>query len=820
MSAASKPAADSSRSSKWDALVSLLAVVGIAILVNAILLPVSARLDLTQGQVHTLSDPSKDAARGLEGVTVTVYISKKLPDSLPTPQGGTVSLKGIERAFRDKLDEYAVASGGNLKLVFAEDNAPGVGTIEEQAEAAKLELFSGTEAQVTGGGELKFARYALGATFHYKTVHEVYAKALEPGFYEFEITKILLRLKEKYDSAQLQKEPLAKGKALLDAVKACNDAVQKAAKVDDAAPAAGLSLGGKSDPASKRLESLTAAQETWGKACGEVEAALGAAKPVLVGKSQFGDTLLATAEQFAQVQKELAGYLKPASNPDDKQQVPPGLAVAQLVPLLEQFAAEVDRSHTNLADSPGRRVVGFLCGHDEFCPFAEREPLVNEQLAGMLGQNNPMAKQIVQAVQQIGQAIDETNAKIGENLFTRKGYAIARVDAGKPIPADVAALIVYAPRKPLSDYDRYQLDQFLLSGRPVVVFAQPWQVELLNLAPGADVGQELRMDKNALTATQHNLGEVLAPYGIELSAKLTLDTKQVETVRLMQLVNRGGLQFQTQKDFPYALIPVADTFDASHALSRSLQQLPMPWATSVEASAKLKADKAFEVVPLISSSRTSLQKSGDVPVLPPRLSELVMGSAPSGPHTLALAVRGPFTSAFAGKDIPAKPAAPAAPDQPPPPADDAELAKRTRKDKGEGRIVVIASNLGIEGLSRPGILAGFDMGKLAQFDPQVLTEFQSWQAGFQNWQIRIGQVSHFLGSSLQFLTNVMDWTTAHEALVAIRSKGETRRPLQQVEPAEARHLRLGSLLVPPILFIAAGLLRWRLRRARNLSLAA
>jgi len=583
-----------------------------------------------------------------------------------------------------------------------------------------------------------------------------------------------------------------------------------------------LSLQAKTDPAAQRLQALAAGQASWSKSCGEVEPALTAAKPILTGKNQFGDTLLATAEQFHTVYKELGNYLSQPEGAGDKQQVPAAMAIPQLLTLLEQFTAEVDRSHTNLADSPGRRVVGFLCGHDEFCPFPEGQPLVNEQVVAMLGQNNPMAKQLAQAAQQIGQAIDETNGRIGENLFTRKGYAIRRVDGGAPIPSDISALIVYAPRKPLGDYDRYQLDQFLLSGRPVVVFAQPWEVALLNMAPADDIGQEMKMDKNSLTATAQNLDTVLAPYGIELGKKLTLDTTHVETVRLMQLVNRGGLQFQTQKDFPYALIPVAQDFDSGHALSRSLQHLPLPYATSVEASAKLKADKAFEVVEVIRSSKTSLQRGGDIAVLPPTLREQVLGAAPTGPHTLALYVRGPFASAFAGKDIPAKPAAAApAPDQPPPPAtEDAELAKRTRKDKGEGKILVVASHLGIEGLSRGSILAGFDMGKLGQFSPEMLKDYQAWNAGFQNWQIRIGQLSHLLGDSLQFLTNVMDWATAHEALVAIRSKGETRRPMQQVEPGDARNLRLGVLLGAPALLIAGGLVRWRSRRSRNLSLVA
>lgn len=811
----------SKKGTRTDALITLLAAIGIAVVLNALLSQTNVRADLTEQGIHTLSPASIKAASELEGVTITAYISKKLPETIPVAGGGKVALKGIERAFRDKLDEYVAASGGKIRLVYAEDNNPGVGTVEDQAEAAKLEAFSSSEAQLAGS-ELKFARYVLGATFHYQTVHEVLPKALQPGFLEFEITKILLRLKEKHEAAQIQKQPLAQGKAVFDAVKACSELVQKKAKVEDAKDesAAGLSLKGSSDPSQKRLEALQAAQEDIAKTCGQVASALSAATE-LKGKSQFGDQLLANAEQFKAVADELLQFVSGKAEQAKDKPKQAALAVTQLSAMLEEFFREVDRAHTNLTDSPGRKVVGFLCGHDEFCPFAEGQPLVQEQMAAMMGQNNPMMKQIVQAATQIAQGIDETNARIGDNLFTRRGYSIRRVEAAQPIPAEVSALIVYAPRKALDEYTRYQLDQFLLAGKPVVLFAQEWEAAVLNMAPADDMAQETRLDYTNLSATGSNLQDWLKPYGVDLKRELTLDSKHVESVRLMKLVNRGGLQFQTQQDFPYAAIPVATEFDRSHPLSKSLESLPVPYPTSVEPSAELAKDSRFEVVKILQSSPSSLKKAAPLPLLPPALKEVVLQAAPTGPHTLALYVRGPFKSAFAGKELPKRPE----PKQTDPmrpvdkPSDnDAEVQKRTFKAEGTGKLLVVASNLGIEGLSRDAVLKGFDMAKMAQFSADVIKDYQAWNANFQNWQIRIGQVSHLLADNLQFLTNVIDWATSHEALVEIRSKGDTRRPLQQMEEGESKNLRLGALLGGPLLLIGAGLLRWRLRKARHAAL--
>ena len=116
------------------------------------------------------------------------------------------------------------------------------------------------------------------------------------------------------------------------------------------------------------------------------------------------------------------------------------------------------------------------------------------------------------------------------------------------------------------------------------------------------------------------------------------------------------------------------------------------------------------------------------------------------------------------------------------------------------------------------MLKGIEVGKMAQFSADTLKDYQTWNSNFQNWQIRIGQVSHLLGDNLQFIANVMDWATSHEALVEIRSKGDMRRPLRQMEPDETKNLRMGALLAGPLLLGFAGVLRMVWRRRRNASL--
>ncbi len=804
---------------RTDALVLLVASVGVAIVLNALLIRVPARLDLTRNQVHTLSDASVEASRSLEGVTIIAYISKKLPESIPT-QFGKISVKGVDRSFRDKLEEYVAGSEGRIRLVYADVDNPGQGTIEEQAEAAKLEMFSSTEAALEGN-QLKFARYAMGATLHYKSVREVYPKALEPGFFEFELTKRLLRLKEKYEQGLLMKDLLADGKKVFEAVESCNKKVQEVGKVEEKKDATGgLSLAATNEnPGQKRLKALQAATKDLATACGPAVNGLASATASLKDRNPFVDNLLATAKQFKSVYEEMNKYL--AGQGQAEGQVPTHMAVAQLLGLLEQLAGEVDKRHTTLTDSPGQKKIGFLCGHGEFCPFASNEPLVDAQV-GMMLQNNPMMKNIVNTAKQMATAIDQTNTRIGDGLFGKAGFAIAKVASGVPISDDISALIIYAPRLQIPEYDRYQIDQFLLSGRPVAVLAQQWEVGLNNLKAPTEIGQDMLVNYNGMNRTDTNIGAMLKAYGVELGDHLIVDSEHVDTLRVMEYVNRGGLTFKTQRDFPYAMIPVASEFSQAHALTRSIHSISIPFVTSVKASAALQADKAFEVFDLIRTSDTSMARPGTFELNPLTLKDEVLKLKPNGPHTVAVLVRGPFKSAFAGKEVPRRPKVKKKSSPFPMPGEekdetetDRELAKRRFKGQGAGQLLVVASNLGIEGLTRETVLAGFTASKVAKFSVEALKAYQEWQANFQNWQIRIGQVSHLLQDNLRFISNVMDWSTAHEALVDIRSKGDTRRPMREIKPAEARTMRLAAILGAPLLLMLFGIARLQMRKRRS-----
>ncbi len=441
----------------------------------------------------------------------------------------------------------------------------------------------------------------------------------------------------------------------------------------------------------------------------------------------------------------------------------------------------------------------------------------------MMVENNPMMKQVIDTARQMSAAIDQTNQRVGDGLFTKKGFSILKLESGREFPPDVAAVVVYAPRSEITPYDAYNLDQFLMSGRPVAVFAQGYEVAINNMIPGKEMGQELSFD-TWIKPNKTNLPKLLAGYGVEVTNKMIVDRKHVDTVRVMQMLNRGGMKFQTQRDFAYPLVPVATEFSREHALTRSIQNLSLPFPIEIKVKDSVRKDTNFKVYDLVKSSEDSLLKDGSVPANPLALSEAVVNDPASGPHVAAVLIEGPFKSRFAANTVPARPA-PKTKAKPfgrgmpgelkAETKDEFELRRRNFRATGAGKLLVVGTHLGIEGLSRDNVLPDFNAVKMAKFSVEALQAYQRWQANFQNWQIRIGQVSHLLPDNLRFLNNVLDWATAHEALADIRSKGDTRRPLREVKANDARTLRLSAIVGVPLLLIAFGLIRLTFRRRRE-----
>lgn len=779
------------KSARMNAIISLCAIIGILVVINIISGFLFGKIDLTENKRYTLSDVSIEAVRALDSLDVQVFISKDLPSTITVGFGQEKDIRGVDRAFLDKLEEYQSYSQGRMKISIVSDD------IEEKASKAKLELFTGKKAEVEGG-RLEFKKYALGATFQYRTEMEVFPLAIEPEYYEFEITKILLRLKERYEKSSSMKDILEAGKSLAESAKTCNEKIKSFEKEGEQGGGALGALMGSKD----MVSSMMMNKNDIIKACNDLPNSIARASQ-MAGKHENLDQLVETTKSFQETVNEIIKLL------DDKD-AKPG-QISALVEKLHDIYEAVDKDHTTLKESPGRKSIGFICGHREFCPFASDKPLIRPELAGLMGQRNPLVQQFVNQAKQIEDQINMINEQIKRGIFTRRGLSVKRIDPGDPIPDDVEVIVLYGPEKPLSDRDMYEIDQFLLAGHSVIVFLNNWDIALYNIRKGGDSFDfsEMTMDEIHRKKQEHNLDAFLEHYGVKIHHDLILETKAFEPITIIHVQKQGQFTLQSQREFPYPLLPTFSELDRTHVLVRRLANITLPFVSSLEVTDAARATPGMEITELIKSSSSSISMNEglkDEDLSPPILLRKLVLLQPNGPHTVAAVLKGPFRSYFDGKPIPPRPEKKDDDEFPRP-----KVIDRPFKASGSGRLLVIGSNLGLENLSPEKVFEDFNMGMLSSGTADFFMKLKDYIANFQNWQLRLSQIAPIIQANLDFLFNCLDWGIQKEALVDIRSKGLVKRPIDTISEGGQAIIKLGFIIGLPLVFIAFGIVRWTIR---------
>jgi hypothetical protein len=786
------------RSLRNNALVMLVAGLGILVLANVLFTHVFGRVDLTEYRVNTLSEASVAATKELGDFEVKVFLSPDLPETLDMGGDKPLDLRGVRTRFLDKLNEYRSYSDGRLRLTLVTDD------VTERAKKAKLQLFSGKNATVEKG-LLKFSEYVIGATFHYKNAIEAYPLAINPEFYEYEITKILVRLKEKAARSVEMKDELEAGQAVFEAAEACRKAVDEATQKADGEAKGGLAaLLMSKQESEETVERLRLDRDKIDKACEPVASSAASAR-ALAGRNEFLDVLAGYADELSQVYVAL----KEGAASSDEQLRLRSVKAAQAV---KEIFGDVDKANDDLKNAPGKRSVGILCGHGEFCPFPSDKPLIQPEIGQLLGQKNPFISQFVDQAKRIEEYVNRINEQINKGVFKNRGIEIKQVEAGKPIPADVAALVVFGPTKPIPEKDWYFVDQFLLSGKSVVVLADQFDTGVYAM------NDEQEMTDTYVRSTTSNVSDYLKAYGIEVKNDLVYDARSSDRIVITQIEKQGQFQLQRQKELPYPAFPVARGEDLAEGsvLVQNLPALTLPYASSLKVSDEAAKGGQVTYEALITSSADAVSMTSGLDVDPARLYQNAATFQSNGPHTLAVLAHGNFTSWFKGKPTPAGVDAKAAPEagQDKPAEARKEFAAEARKDAGQGRLLVIGTNFGLEALNASDLFAGFDLSKLTSGGMDFLTDLRGWAKGFQNWQIMLGQKASFLDGTIAFIENVFDWAIQNDALVAIRTKFYDRRPLVRVAPEQEKLVQYGVIVGLPVLFALYGLLRWKLRRGR------
>ena len=237
------------------------------------------------------------------------------------------------------------------------------------------------------------------------------------------------------------------------------------------------------------------------------------------------------------------------------------------------------------------KTVGFLTGHGEFDINAQN-------------------------YQQFRQLLDK-NAQGQYNLTS------VSLQDGKAVEDTVATVVIAGVTQPLTEREKYELDQFIMRGGRAIFLVDPIQLQ-----PGTLQAAPLST----------GLNDLLEHYGAKLGNNLLLDRRFHDTARFQQ-----GFMTVIQP-YPYFIKIIKPNFSAEHSITNQLEAVTLPWTSSLEIVAK----EGIAATPLAKTSEFGQSTQGYYNLMP----NSPIPDAELQAYTVAVALEGKFRSFYADKEIP------------------------------------------------------------------------------------------------------------------------------------------------------------------------
>jgi gliding-associated putative ABC transporter substrate-binding component GldG len=330
--------------------------------------------------------------------------------------------------------------------------------------------------------------------------------------------------------------------------------------------------------------------------------------------------------------------------------------------------------------------------------------------------------------------------------MTAKQYRLQAVSvaSGQSVPADVQVLVIAAPRRDLSQWERYAVDQFMMRGGKVAFLLDKVDA---NLQYQQAMPMRLTLD------------DWTQAYGFKVNDNLLGDLQNPGTLTISQ--QEGFFRFMSQVPFPF--IPSLRNFDKTNVMVKDLERVSLYFASSIDTSAA--HGKGLRVEPLILTSPKTMIQERTYNISP--MQKWAPEQFDKGQQIVAAVISGKFTSAFKDKPVPAASDSGTAP-----------AAGGPRADVSpESRLVVVGDG-----------------------------EFFTDQKGG-------GDPVNVL-----FLQNMLDWLAQDEALISIRSREITDRPLRPVSEPTKRIVKYANILGSPLLVALLGVFVWQSRKRRKVEI--
>ena len=713
----------------------------VVILINIAGVTLFFRLDLTANQVYSISDASKKVVSTLsEPLTINVFFTK----NLPAPHNNT------EQYLHDLLDEYAIYANTYFNYRFfnvSPDEGDITAKTKENQELAKNYGIHPVQIQVIDKDEVKFQKAYMGLVLIHGDLIERIPTITSTDGLEYQITTAIQKLNNKISVLLRLPQKIQVNLFLSSSLKIV---------------APYMRLNQLAELPS-RIEGIVENLNTKN-----------------YGKLDYRHVDPLSEEDIENV---LTNYnilrLKWPALADKNIQA--GQGAVGLVMAYEDKAIEIPLIHVMRIPLIGK--------HYELVNLDDLETIINETVESLIDINEDLGYLATHGTPKLSQAFSPNplQAQQQDTLSTFQAlaatnYTIKDVNLKEEnVPEGLGCMIIAGPTETFTDYELFQIDQFLMRGGNLGLFLDAFkEVSTPNR-------QAFAMNQGTTyIPVNTGLEKLLSHYGVDIDKAYVLD----ENCYKQSVPTRFG---GGERAIYFAPVIKNRFIDKDLKFMKNIKGLVAMKISPLTLDEEKIEKNGLEATQVFASSEKSWKMKGRIN-LNPMLIRPPESTDEQKSHSLAYILEGEFPSYFAGKPIPEKPSEKSEPvqDTKETPSNEQESMKKDIKPEvdfskieGQGEILT---------KGRPGkifVMATAEMLKDNMLDEQGRTP------------------------NAMFIMNILDYLNKREDIAVMRSKQQRFNPLDDTQGSTKTLVKTFNIGGLPVLVVLFGLCMWFRRHIRK-----
>ena len=708
----------------------------VIVLINVAGITLFFRMDLTKNKVYSISAASKKVVATLsEPLTINVFFTK----DLPSPYNNT------ERYLHDLLAEYAIHADKFFNYRFFDVSPEEGETTDATKENQQLASNYGIhpiQIQAIEKDEVKFQKAYMGLVLiHGDLIERIPTITATEGL-EYKLTTAIQKMNNKIS-------------ALLSLPGKINIKLFLSSSLETVGPFMGIgNLSNIPEQMKTIIEKLN--QKNYGKL-----------------EFEFFNPTKNQALQAVLKKYNIMTLSWPALS---KGEVPPGEGAIGLVmeygeksltiPLLQVIRLPIIGTQYQLSDMAEMA--------DTIDANIERLIDINEEI-GYLADHGTLSltgASPANPVQRQGQD-SATNFR----TMVSQTYSFKNINLKEQtIPENLNSLVIARPTEQFSDYELYQIDQFLMQGKSLALVLDRFNEVLPGGQQGMNSGQA-----PVFMPLDTGLEKLLTHYGIRMQQSFVLDEN---CFRQQMPAQFGG------GDQPIYYAPLIKNRFINKDLDfmKNIKVLIALKISPLELNTEHIKSNSLTSHRLLASSEKSWQMRGRINlnpmfIKPPPSSEEMQS------YPLAYLIEGEFPSYFAGKPLPLK--------------EVEEKTSETEEKKSEQESAEKPSGIDLSKIERSGqFLPKGKPGKIFLMASADMLKNNVLDAEGQS-------------SNATFIMNVLDYLNGREDIAVMRGKEQRFNPLDDTQAGIKTFVKAFNIAGLPILVVIFGLGVWFRRHSRK-----